>query len=416
MASMTIHSISSITPKETRLLTFLFQYRGLRAKDLTVFESGTRYFSLSQERSVYNCLAKLKKKGLVKSYRLQGVNSLGSLYSLTEKGLEMTKNLLNISIGQNGNGYLPMNEYTTFWDVPYSFQNPPTKQTEHFLLTIDFFKELVADQKEPVSHQTNFYARLDKKLPSGQLVTVKPDALVTNSYGKYAIEIDRATEGHYQLVEKFKRYRDYHHATSQDIPHTKIRTIVFVVESRSRTHGIQRRWRNLFSAFLAAFDQQLPEINLVLIPMDEVAQFFEYENKRLSVLVKLDNQLESYLGKNNFSLTKLKTKMPVYTDKQGVYAKVFSFLVHEFDSNAYRYALFLQEEVDHLKQQLPYLEPKGKDATYKCFFMCWNKVPRLVENIDSLEVTDQLRTKLKESEKIIAKFKPLSPNFLNDLP
>lgn len=327
----------ALSEKEVRILTYIFIYRGMRAKDLAVFETRTNRYSLSDEKSIYNYLAKLKRKGLIKSTRLQGVNSVGSIYYLSTNGLELIKSLLNISVGQQGNGILPISEETTFWDVPAEYQLPPLKQTEHFLLGIELFKRLIAGSDTAFKHTTTFYSNLvyihDQKQHK-----VKPDAAVIINNNFFAVEIDRATESHDQLIQKFRKYKehyDYCQRVEDKMAVKKVHTILFVVEERSRRHGIQRRWTNVLSAFFEAFGQDFPNINLILVPMDNVSIVLHFESKREYLEKEALKMLENQYEEKGYS-TKFKMNNQLFITNGNNFILPTIQLHHEYESRLYK--------------------------------------------------------------------------------
>lgn len=276
---MAVKNYFYLSEKEKELLFILFSYRGMRAKDLVVFHEKTIDYTLSQEKSVYNYLADLREKGFVKSVRLQGIGEKGSLYYLSPEGLEAVKTLKDINVGQSGNGWLPEGHKTRYWDIPYSYQEPPLRQTGHFLQTIDIFKKLVADQDWPYSHQTNFYSILHYE-EDGVKKKLMPDGAVILRGKFYGLEADRATEGFDQLVKKFKGYRAYNEYAYEQ-GKRPVTAILFVVPEKSRRHGMTRRWTTVLSAFFSAFEEQFPAINLIFMSVDDVPDVLEFEQSRL---------------------------------------------------------------------------------------------------------------------------------------
>lgn len=401
---MTQSQSLALSEKEVRILTYLFNYRGMRAKDLVVFETNTTCYSLSDEKSIYNYLAKLKRKGLIKSNRLQGVNSLGSLYYLSTNGLELIKSLLNISVGQQGNGFLPIMEETTFWDIPAEYQSPPLKQTEHFLLTIEFFKQLVADKETPYRHTTTFYSNLTY-VHEQKMHKVKPDAAVIIDGNFYAVEIDRATENHEQLIQKFLKYKhhyDYCNLAEDKTTVRPVHSILFVVEERSRRHGIQRRWTNVLSAFFKAFNEKFPEINLILVPMNEVAATLDFEQYRHIMEKKEIEKVAKFYTDEGFSNVVDPGKYPLVADENNK-CKVVSLHIHqEFESrlykdkyNLYLYSLNMENRIKH-DEQLKVYEYTGVTGFW---FSPYNK-SKMVEGIENTGLHPEFVKKINVFSKL----------------
>lgn len=326
-----------LSPKEKTILIILFTYRGMRAKDLAVFYTESYTYTLADEKSVYNYLLKMKKKGFIKATRLQGINSLGSIYYLTPVGHELAKEILNISVGQQGTGFLPVTEETVFWDVPFEYQTPPLKQTDHFLMTIEFFKQLIASD-EFFYHLTTYYSNLTYYLNQKEY-KVKPDAAVIINDNFYAVEMDRATESHDQLLAKFQKYKEYHdfcERVEDKSTVTPVHTILFVVEARSRQHGIKRRWTNVLSAFFKAFGEDFPSINLILVPLNEVGQTLEFELYRVEKEKDIYESYERLMAKNGFDIVKTLENKKLYFNKENQFYTPNNQLHLEFESRTYK--------------------------------------------------------------------------------
>lgn len=404
-----------LTVKEVEILKTIFIYRGLRAKDVATFIHKTFNYSLSEEKSVFNYLNKLKKKALIKSNRLQDVQSLGSIYYLTNYGLEVMKEIFNIAVAQQGNGLLPLTETTTFWDIPSEYQQPPMKQTAHFLLTIDFFKKLVADQLKPFVHQTALYSNLFYY--KGQLEQkVRPDATVYINDNLYAVEIDRATESHEQLSQKFMKYKEYHDFCQQIDDKTKaqtVHTILFVVESRTRRHGIQRRWTNVLSAFYKAFDNKIPDINLILVPLDEVAVTLKFETNRAKYLnLMLDKALTSYKenGFSNYGRIDDFRVIANHDHKQS--SLVIIQLNLEFESKFYKDIYAAHEIINSARNRIT---RTNELATYQYLgprigrFCPFNE-PNIAEGIDKTGLSVEFIGKLKAAASNVGKYQTIDFN------
>lgn len=76
-----------------KLLKFLFYYRGMTALQLAKMYFKSHNPTAVQKSSVHNYLRKLKDQKLVTSKKLDGDNYVGSLYYLTQSGLEVVKSL-----------------------------------------------------------------------------------------------------------------------------------------------------------------------------------------------------------------------------------------------------------------------------------------------------------------------------------
>lgn len=351
-----------LSQKESTLLIILFTYRGMRAKDLAVFYTESYRYTLADEKSIYNYLSKMKAKGLIKATRLQGVYSLGSIYYLTQSGNELVKEILNISVGQQGTGVLPLTEDTTFWDIPYEYQTPPLKQTDHFLMTIEFFKQVITS-RDFIYHSTAFYSNLNYTSNKKEC-KVKPDASVNINGNFYAVEMDRATESHEQLLEKFKKYKEHYdfcQNTEDKSKVTPVHTILFVVEARTRQHGIKRRWANVLSAFFKAFGKDFPPINLILVPINEVGQTLEFELSRADLEAKSFEKFKTTFTKEGFNTLKSLGNYPlVFNDAARQCKIIFHHLNLEFESRLYKDNYDISMHFFNFKQKYSYLFKPGK--------------------------------------------------------
>ncbi|MGE7667418.1 replication-relaxation family protein [Ureibacillus composti] len=388
-----------LSEKEIQILLCIYPYRGLRACDVAVFLHKSFRYSLSQEKSVYNYLLKLKKKCLIKQTRLQEVGSLGSLYYLTNNGLEVMKEILNIKIGQDGNGLLPINNETTFWDIPTEYQQPPLKQNAHFLTTIEFFKVLIADQSAPFIHLTTHYSNL-VYYKDNRRHKVKPDATVIVGNSRYAVEIDRATESHVQLVQKFQKYKEHYDYCQQVEDKSKVspvHSILFVVEARTRRHGIQRRWTNVLSAFFEVFGQDFPEINFIMVPLNEVTQTLNFEANRKNFEEQAYNELLMLYKEKGFEPFGTVDGYTVAVNHEQKKCKVMMIQVHqEFESRLYKDKYELAKFIVNCKGHVTNT-PELMDYEYLHGSGVWwspFNVPKYAEGIDKTKLNQVFLQKM----------------------
>lgn len=323
----------------------LFFYRGMTGKQLVTFITKTSNFTLSQEKSVYNYLRTLKNNGLVESHRLQDTISRGSIFYLSRKGFDLMKDVFNIEEGGIGNGTIPIHEKTIFGDMPYELHSPPLKQPAHHLMQIEFYSHLIMDQESVVRHRNNLYAARSFTY-KGEKNRLRPDAEVSLLTGLCCIEIDRATETHEQLVQKFETYKRYLDFCEDDeYVRTPIKTILFVVEGKKREYGIRRRWNNVLSAFYKGMKERYWEVNLILTTLDEVKRTMDiegnrgdYETKAITILDDL--QMESGYYRKGARILK-RNDVSTYicahyiNQHERTYKLVFFVFAHEFESDVY---------------------------------------------------------------------------------
>lgn len=363
----------TITDRSESILTILLKYRGVTAKQLLQLLFSSASYTLSDEKSIYNSLRKLKEQGLVSAHKLQANVANGSLYFLTPRGYEIMLDLLDIDAGQRGNGWLPFDDFSDlpFADLTYEIYSPPKKQVAHHLMLTEFFirlREVKTLNGDPVLHRSNLYASLkysykEKGVMKGN--RYRPDGEIRINSDRFAIEIDRAMESHEQLVSKFETYKQYlDHCKNTKDP-DPIKGIIFVVESARRFHGIKKRWTSILSAFFKTMDEYKDEVNLILCPMDRVARTIEVECRRIGDGARKKDIVKSFFEKEKienphiYHDAKTKEFSFAYTFDQSTYKIWFCEMSHEFESRLYaNYLLFLEKELPSLKssQQYPVIK------------------------------------------------------------
>lgn len=285
-----------------QIIKTLGQYRGMTAKQLARMIHAPLEHSLSEEKSVYNFLGKLKKQGLVLSYKLQSNVAAGSLYFLSAKGYELFKEIANVELDHYGDGWIESFEEfgdRSFGDLDYELYKPPLKQPAHHLLMIEFFIAVKSiDGGSVVDHRLNLYAAQTYYIEK-EKHRFRPDAeiWIRDNDRRYTIEIDRGTEDFSKLQEKFEvysRYFDYLKAKGkeEEIPSG----IIFVAETKRKTHGIQRRWATILKAFWSKLVAYKNTVNLIFTTIDQVEATLTCEMNRNEA--RFSQQIET-LFKNN---------------------------------------------------------------------------------------------------------------------
>jgi hypothetical protein len=396
----------NLTHYSERIIEILMKYRGITAKQLTAMMYPSVQYSLSEEKSVYNYLRKLKKQGLVASYKLQANVANGSIYYLTSKGYDCAKDMLNIEEGETGTGWIPFYEYesSSLGDLPYDLYLPPIKQPAHHLMLIDFFVQLnmiEEDAYDRIHHRLNLYAAQTYEV-NGHKYRYRPDAEVGIGSKRFAIEIDRATESHEQLLQKFetyKRYLDYC-VESDDLVglSEKIDGIIFVVESKRRDHGIKRRWTNILSAFLKKMAPYQHKVNLIMTTVDATGDTLLFELNRDGFEKKARKEVENILKTQGH---KEVTSWYDKTTQESLFAHglnstgyqvFFNAISQEFESKLYtRYLDFLNKRL-HFATDPEDVE-KIRDLDYKGYekVIFYNKhQPYIVENFCYYDVDPQV--------------------------
>lgn len=270
----------NISARDERILEILLSYRGVTAKQMTILLTKSRAYSLSEEKSVYNSLRKLKNQGLIAAHKLHETVANGSLYHLTSKGYTFTLDLMNVENGKTCEGWLPQDPYidSGFADIPYEVFSPPKKQTAHHLMLIDFFINVIDlndDVVQPIPHRLNIYSSQTYDYPGERYMQTRkfrPDGEIMINSKRYAIEIDRAMESHEQLVQKFEVYKGYLDHCKKKNELQPLHGIIFVVEDRKRSHGMKKRWASLLAAYSKTLYPDWSGVHLILTSMSLVKQ------------------------------------------------------------------------------------------------------------------------------------------------
>jgi hypothetical protein len=282
-----------ISETSMKLLALLFYYRGMTALQLAKMYFKSHNPTAVQKSSVHNYLRKLKVQKLVTSKKIEADNYAGSLYYLTQTGLELVKSLLNIEDGQTGTGYILANEdkEDTQADLEYGIYKPPTEQIHHHLILIDFFVRLRLMSDQQIDHRLSMYASKEYEY-NGKEAKIRPDAEVVLPYDRhYCIEIDRATESHSQLIQKFENYRhyfEYAEETSEQLP----TAIVFVTDEKQHQYGMNRRWTNILAAYLKTMGDYALKVNLLMVSLNKIDHFIQFESYRTHLNRKAQAILE----------------------------------------------------------------------------------------------------------------------------
>lgn len=399
----------NLTNHSDRIMETLMSYRGMTAHQLAAMMCVPYHHSLSQEKSVYNYLRKLKKQGLVASHKLQANVASGSLYYLTQKGYEYAKDLLNIADGKEGTGwtqiYMDYDE-SQLGDIPYDLYSPPLKQPAHHLMLIDFFLNLNRiDEDKIIKHRNNLYCAKNYQV-NGKSYRYRPDGEVIIDDKRFTIEIDRGTESHEQLLKKFETYKQYLDYCAGSGVLEDINGIIFVVENKRRDHGIKRRWTNILSAFLKVMGKYRKTINLIMTTIDTTKDTIFFELNRDLYEIKAREEVENLLKRKGFSRiirwkdnkTGEATFCHAITDTN--YQVFFSAISQEFESRIYsRYEDFLINQIEFAKR---YKDIKDFEFNGHGAVIFYNSFkPYIVENTSYYGLNQQSVEQITELKKIV---------------
>lgn len=393
-----------LTNYTIKMIDFLYIYRGMTALQLSemLYPAG---YTASQEKSVYNHLRKLKKQGLVESLKLQQNVNPGSLYFLTVKGVDVAKESLNVIPGHYGHGFVKKHfkgNRKSLGDLSYDVYKPPLKQIAHHLMSIDFFIQL--EGLSGVDHRIGLYAKkaFHPPLPLSSVKSViRPDAEISiEEIGNYFVEFDRATEGHEQLRKKFSNYADYcEHLKDKEQPLPL--GILFVVESKRMTYGMDRRWENVLSAFFEEMREFSDEVNLIMLTLDDVRETVLFEINRRENPSPYGGQFNEGLKNKGFSISSWVYKdEPIYTFaiSEEEYWLFFINCIQARESLVYtRFAYFLNR-LSTIKE---------KDEVKDLIFVYWKWVsvvtggdPVFVKGLEKYEVPERLKEAFKTAGEI----------------
>ncbi|MGE7219622.1 replication-relaxation family protein [Priestia koreensis] len=389
----------NLSPLSLNLIYQLYIYRGMTATQMASSLYTDQYL-VSQEKSIYNYLGKLKKQQLVTSLRLQDSYSKGSIYYLTPKGYEFAKSWLDIQEGQRGTGWMKGSR-GQFADLSYEIYRPPLSQTTHHLLLIDLFIRLNSLKMKGANYRLNLYASVTYN-DGVKKQRYRPDGEIYLRNGRtYTIEIDRGTESHEQLRQKFKVYRQYFDYLTETKQNGIPFGILFVVEDKRRNHGIKRRWKNVAAAFFEEIGEHHEKVNLILTSANMLEQIlsFEinrqmYENEALQQfkgIYKQDGWEEGqlYSLKYDDSLTELGY---VYGRKNKGYDVNMLFISQPYETRLY--SRFIKEWKS-LKAKDIIRTLKNPNIIMKYVFYKWES-PYVIDTLDHYDVNDEIKWAIQE--------------------
>lgn len=387
-----------------KILMYLLYYRGMTALQLTQMYYEVQQPLNTHKSSIHNYLSKLKKQGLVASRKVNDPLHLGSIYWLTPLGLDTAKDLLNIDIGATGSGYIfsDDNQQQTQADLAYEIYAPPQKQVEHHLSLIDFFNTLRLNffDDEHIPHRLSMYCSVEYSVANKQ-IKIRPDAEIVLSNGdSYWIEIDKATESHAKLLNKFNNYKHYFDYLKQQKLPFPMKGILFITDTKQHEGGLKRRWSSLLSAYLKVMQTTDVDVRLLLTSMNKLEQTlrFEMQRKELEAAAKhiLDTnaQLDDYSSVHRFSKSSTKHLWYALAVNKQEYKIIYVNISNTFDSSAYtNFQEFLKHE-----QNI-----KKKDEVRKLIFQgseqiifYQDELPSLIKQLHGTESNIKIEDMLKQ--------------------
>ena len=267
----------------------LYCYRGMTALQITKGVYATEDFTQSNEKYVYGQLNKLEQSGLVARYKPLKSVSKYAVYFLSKKGFELINNQLDIPEGHRGAGWIGVEE-VDFGHFTYDIHRPPMRQVQHHLATVD---AQISAGLSGVSCRNNLYA--SRAIYNGAVLRM--DAEMEMNGDHYAIEIDRNTESHQQLVAKFDNYLHYFLEQKSKGKMLDIHHIVFVIPSESDHDGrLKRRWQNILAAYYKGLKGWTDHIELHMVLQNELAAFIAGQNNGDKWLTYIERDPEKFYG------------------------------------------------------------------------------------------------------------------------
>lgn len=341
-------STRKLSNRDQDILCTLYRYRGMTAWQLAQKVHNSFTPRNSQKSMIHNYLKRLKKKKLITSKKLEEDVGLGSLYYLTPAGFNMAKDLLNIDIGQMGEGYLFADEFEGFHthaDFDYSIYKPPLEQLGHHLLLIDaLIKVDFLDREDLIDYRMSMYATREYQWEKGTS-KLRPDAEMLIEVNKsYFIEIDKGTEGYQQLYEKFINYRNYFsNLDVEELP----TGILFITDEKRQLYGLKRRWTTVLAAYLNAMGPFSAKVNLIFSPINMLEKTISLEVNRSYNDKLAKERIRSYLKNEGYTSVDLFELIPTVrfavARKGNKYQLIFTRLANEFESQVFgAYILFSQ--------------------------------------------------------------------------
>lgn len=387
-----------------KILTYLLYYRGMTALQLTQIYYEVQQPIPTQKSNIHNYLSKLKKQGLVDSKKVNDPLHCGSLYWLTPIGLDTAKDLLNIDIGATGTGYIYSldNQYESQADLPYEIYAPPRKQVEHHLSLIDFFNTLRWNffDDEYIVHRLSMYCSVEYPTSNKQ-TKIRPDAEIVLPAGDvYWIEIDKATESHSKLLNKFYNYKHYFNYLKQNKHPFPMKGILFVTDSKQHTNGLKRRWASILSAFLKVMDSNDVDVRLLFTPLNKLEQTLRFEMQREALedaarhYLDTNMQLKDYSKVYRYSKSSTKELLYAIVVNNDAYKIAYVNISNTFDSTAYtNFQLLLALEPKIKKNDIVQnLKFQGLDR----IIFYHDELPQLIKQLHGSQSDHQLEDLLQQ--------------------
>lgn len=316
------------------ILNYLFDYRGMNAKQMTAFIYMNPLYTISNLKQVQRELKGLIDKGYVTtfSYNEPIVDGEGQIktqkvfmYYLTQNGYTHMLEFYNVLPGQQGLGFL-LEDTFIYGDIPYETFTPPEKLVGHHLMAINAFIQMSLFGKA-IPHKNNLYA--SKRIGTKRL---RPDAEALINDKIYYLEFDRYTENHEKLVEKFVGYATYLETLTKEELKQQGK-IVFVVDET----GVDRRWNNILAAFYKGIGRFRDVISVSLCLEHELNEFLKIELDQPNFKSDFVRYLNT-VGNHNQNWS-YDYQLIFYENKQSELE--FSVFTHRYDSSLLvKYQLF----------------------------------------------------------------------------
>lgn len=262
-----------VSPTQMDLMNLLSCYRGCTAKQLAKMHYDIAEVTKSNVSYMHAQLNVLEEYNLVTFFKPHPRVSKYSIYHLSRLGLERFLRHQQVEEGYKGEGWV--SAATDYGYFDYEVYEPPKNQVQHHSLLIDMFTILL---RLNVQHRNNLYAK--RELVDRQHRTMlRPDGEMVIRNENYMIEIDKGTESHAQLIEKFKNYYNYCTEYYSHFGNYDVKSIVFIVNGAHGGH-LQRRWNNVLAAYYKAMGELHDKITLYLVLESEFEKFVTIETNK----------------------------------------------------------------------------------------------------------------------------------------
>jgi DNA-binding MarR family transcriptional regulator len=283
-----------ITTKQELIMRILFKFRGMLYDQLIpeVAERLSRDDGKSFRKNTYKDLQALEEMKLIVRDPLKLERTVDFIY-LSEAGLELVCELLDISAGYVGSGW---NE--DWGDFAYDLHRPPKVTSaviHHHLMLTDVLLYLERQKCRhsylELDYRDNRYSSFEYTM-KGEFNRFRPDAEVLIGTRRYLVEVDRGTEFGEKLREKFRSYSKYLQHL-QDMGESLPAGVIFLM-NKSTSNGVSRRWSLISATFMNEVQEWSTQFNLIAGSITELQSIISREFNRVNDFNDLYEKMKNY--------------------------------------------------------------------------------------------------------------------------